>query len=204
MAGSPSARRFPDHARAGAGAFVPRRSSARTIASAVAQTSSSRSHRPQRRCRLRRRSATAMPTNAIVGVAAIAPSCCAERRSPIGAGARARRFARPSGRACRVTGTRWRSAKLSRRGLDHVGDAAARLDDEVVDIAPPSYQAPRRNVPRSPASSLSTQRTTFWESGTDALAARNHERFFASGKPPVAPYGPMTDPDRLIHSQPEI
>ena len=47
-------------------------------------------------------------------------------------------------------------------GLDRVADAAPRLH-EVVDVAPPGHQPPRRMSQRAPASSLSTRRTVFPE-----------------------------------------
>ena len=86
--------------------------------------------------------------------APVLPRQCAARRSPIRAGARARRSARPSGRAWAVSPARttWRSSSRPRLGLDHVADAAPRLH-EMVDLAPPGHQPPRRMFQRSPASS---------------------------------------------------
>ena len=52
--------------------------------------------------------------------------------------------------------------KPPRLGLDRVADAAPR-PHEMVDVAPPGHQPPRRMFQRSPASSLSTRRTVFSE-----------------------------------------
>ena len=72
--------------------------------------------------------------------------------------------AAPLGRAWAVSPARttWRSPSRPRLRLDHVADAAPRLH-EVVDLAPPGHQPPRRMSQRAPASSLSTRRTVFPE-----------------------------------------
>jgi hypothetical protein len=93
-------------------------------------------------------------------------------------------------------------AKPSRLGLDHVADTALRLHD-VVDLAAPGHQPPRRTLQGSPASSLGTRRTPFSEPAPDPREAQNEERFFASQVPPVAPYGPAEHPDRAILQQPK-
>ena len=56
---------------------------------------------------------------------------------------------------------------------------------------PPTAEA---NVPRSSASSLSTRRMAFWESGAEALAARTQERFFASQVTAGGPIWPRGAP----------
>ena len=70
--------------------------------------------------------------------------------------------------------------------------------------APAGPPSPETNIPRSPACSLRTRQTAFSESGADALAARNQERFFASRVtswwPHVAPWSAQT---ALLPEQPE-
>ena len=89
---------------------------------------------------------------------------CAGRRSPIRAGARVRRSARPFRTGMRRVARADHMAivKPPLLGPDRVADAAPRLH-EMVDVAPPGHQPPRRTFQRSPASSLSTRRTAFSE-----------------------------------------
>ena len=93
--------------------------------------------------------------------------------------------------------------KPSRLGLDHVADAAPRLH-EVVDVAPPGHQPPRRTFQRSPASSPQDAADGVLGARADLTAARTKERFSASQVtargPIVAPWNTPTVP---ILQQPE-
>jgi len=156
-----------------------------------------------------------LPTNAMVGIATIAQSWCADwiarparqcrrftsrrcagQRSPIGAGARVRPAARPSGRACRVTrADQMAIVTLSRLGLDHVVDAALRVH-EVVDVAPPGHRPPRRTFrARRPVPSVRGG----WRSGSPALRLWRREprsAFRLRGNRPWPHCGPTEHPDR--------
>ena len=109
---------------------------------------------------------------------------------PSRAGARVRRSARPSGRACRVArADQMAIVKPSRLGPDH--SRRRSRAHEVVDVAPPGHRPPRRTFQRSPASSLSTRRTAF-SKPAPPVTARNQERFFASqvtARGPIWPHG---------------
>ena len=82
-------------------------------------------------------------------------------------------------------------------GLDRVADAAPR-PHEVVDVAPPGHQPPRRMFQRSPASSPQYAADGVPGARAHLTAARTKERFFASqvtaGGPIVAPRNTPTVP----------
>jgi hypothetical protein len=107
----------------------------------------------------------------------VLPRQFAARRSPIRAGAQARRSTRPSGppyRAARAdqmaivkpSASRPRSRSRRRSALH-----------EMVDAAPAGHQPPRGMCQRSPASSLSTRRTAFSDSAQHGDGARPRALF---------------------------
>ena len=79
---------------------------------------------------------------------------------------------------CRAR-TTWRSPSRPRLGLDHTADAAP-SPHEACDVGPRRATKPRDERSALAGRSLRTRQTAFSESGADALAARNQERFFAS------------------------
>ena len=99
--------------------------------------------------------------------------------------------------------TTWRSPSRPRLRLDHVADAAPRLH-EVVDLAPPGHQPPRRMSQRAPASSLSTRRTVFPEPAATRQRREPRSAFRLTGNRPWPHCGPMEHPDRADPSSSQI
>ena len=121
---------------------------------------------------------------------------CAGRRSPIRAGAQTRRSAQPSERAGAVSpADQMAIVKPPLPGLDHVADAAPR-PHEVVDVAPPGHQPPRRIFQRSPASSPQYAADGVPVARAHLTATRTKERFRLTGNRPWPHCGPTEHLDR--------